>query len=108
MKHDVKVKYTYRECMMMAEHYRCPCNGYIEGCKYYTDYGKPVERNCGHVSEFLPDILEIKQTSSVFYQKYEDDFEGDVIISLKIGNKDYSQYWIKYLEVDGEVFHKED
>lgn len=100
MKHDIKIKYSYRECFMCGGlNYGEKCYGDGD-CKYYEEVEDGDDYVC-RFSHYTDDIYEIKQVSSFYLRETPYD------ISLKIGSCDYSGCQIKHLEVDGKVLYKE-
>ena len=85
MKHVVKIKYSVPSC---DDDFTS--NGMCKYCVFDTD------------------CFKIVQTTKLEYEDHGFNYDNKRAICLKIGNTDYSDYWIKYLEVDGEILIKEE
>ena len=105
MKHDVKIKYSVPSCEMGCDDdFTSNCLGCNLNCMFYESVDDGMCKYC----VFDTDCFKIVQTTKLEYEDYGFNYDNERVICLKIGNTDYSNYLIKYLEVDGEILIKEE
>lgn len=104
MKHDVKIKYSVPSCQVYNDNFTTNCLYCNPNCDLYRSVD---DRMCEYCV-FDTDCFKIVQTTKLEYEDYGFNYDNEREIYLKIGNTDYSDYLIKYLEVDGEILIKEE
>ena len=104
MKHDVKIKYSVPSCKVYNDNFTTNCLCCNPNCNLYRSVDDGMCEYC----VFDANCFKIVQTAKLEYEDYGFNYDGERVICLKIGNTDYSDYLIKYLEVDGEILIKEE